>query len=129
MLHELNARARASVLHFLFSVAVVGSAFAQELPPGPPAQASITNLWDLSQTMNAEARVVRDVKLEGVVCAATDPAIGVIILRDNSGWLSSNSAAISRPSLPAKKSGLKDKTACCAVGTWAYRSPRCRGRQ
>ena len=89
MLHELNARARASVLLFclLFAVAMAGSASAQEIPPisTTNAPAPVTNLWDLSQAVNRQERQVCDVKLEGVVCAATDPATGVIILRDDSG--------------------------------------------
>jgi signal transduction histidine kinase len=86
MLHELTARARASVLLFLFALAAAGSAAAQELAPLPAAtaQSPITNLLELVQIANAETRAVCNVKLEGTVCAATDPSMGVIILQDDS---------------------------------------------
>src|SRR6185312_6148632 len=88
MLHELNARARASVLlfRFLFALVVTGSASAQDLPLSPTnTPAAVTNLFDLAQAINRQERFVCDVNLEGVVCAATDPAMGVIVLRDDSG--------------------------------------------
>ncbi len=86
MLHELTARAYASVLLFLLAVAGAGSVLAQDLAPGPAAtaQSPITNLLQLVQIANAETRAVREVKLEGIVCAATDPSMGVIILQDDS---------------------------------------------
>ena len=83
MLHELNARARVSVLlfGFLFAMFVAGSAFAQDpLSLQPP----ITNLLMLVRTASAEARSVQEVSLEGTVCAATDPALGAIVLQDDS---------------------------------------------
>ncbi len=89
MLHELNARARASVLllRFLFAVAVAGSVSAQEIFPSPEAgaQVPVTNLLELTQAVNRQERLLCDVKLEGTVCAATDPEMGVIILQDDSG--------------------------------------------
>jgi len=82
MLHELTARA--SVLLFLFALAAAGSASAQDLSLPATNQPPITNLFALVQTANAEARSVREIRLEGTVCAATDPELGVIILRDDS---------------------------------------------
>jgi signal transduction histidine kinase len=87
MLHELNARARAGVLLlcFLLAAAIGETAFAQNLSPlpassdGPP----ITNLLALVRTANAEARAVRDIRLDVTVCAATDP-IGAVVLQDDS---------------------------------------------
>jgi signal transduction histidine kinase len=85
MLHELNTRARAGVLLFLLALAAVRCASAQDLlsltsvPPAP-----VTNLLELAQSVNREQRLVRNVRLEATVCAASDPAIGVIILKDDS---------------------------------------------
>src|SRR3954470_7813393 len=85
MLHPLNIRGCASLLLFplLFAVAH-GSARAQDtLPmPVPRAQNTVTNLLGLTQLIDSNERIVGDVYLEGTVCAATDPAIGVIILQD-----------------------------------------------
>jgi signal transduction histidine kinase/RNase P/RNase MRP subunit p29 len=87
MLHELNARARASVLlfGFLLAMTVAGSASAQNFPilPNPPPR--ITNLLTLVRTVSSEAHSVRDILLEGTVCAATDPTIGTVVLQDDSG--------------------------------------------
>ena len=100
MLHELTARARASVLLFLFAVAAAGNASAQVNSPSPAAlPAPVTNLLELVQVANAEPRAVRGVSIEGTVCAATDPAMGIIILQDDSDValieLGSDQAAIS----------------------------------
>jgi signal transduction histidine kinase len=85
MLHELNMRARASVLLFalLFATAV-GSAAAQDTTPPPLAHAenTVTNLLGLAQLFDRNDEVVGDVDLAATVCDATDPTIGVFILRD-----------------------------------------------
>ncbi len=94
MLHELNMRARASVLLFALPFAIgVGSAAAQDTvttedtPPPPVARAenTVTNLSGLAQLIDENERIVGDVDLEGIVCDATDPSIGVVILRDATG--------------------------------------------
>src|SRR6187399_2377424 len=46
---------------------------------------AITNLRQLTETLNVQSRIFRSVQLEGVVCAASQPAIGVLILKDDSG--------------------------------------------
>ena len=42
----------------------------------------VTNLLQLVRLLNTGDRVVRDVQLDATVCAASDPAIGVMILQD-----------------------------------------------
>jgi len=42
----------------------------------------VTNLLQLVQLLKSNERVVRDVQLEATVCAASDSAIGVMILQD-----------------------------------------------
>lgn len=86
MFPELNARARASVLlfGFLFVMTMAGSARAQEFLLTSNSPAPITNLLALIRTASAEAHSVQDVSLEGIVCAATDPAVGAIVLQDDS---------------------------------------------
>jgi signal transduction histidine kinase len=85
MLHPLNERARASVLLFalLFAIAA-GSAAAQDTAPRPAVRAefTVTNLFGLAQLIDHNEQIVADIDLEGVVCDATDPSIGVVILRD-----------------------------------------------
>jgi signal transduction histidine kinase len=46
---------------------------------------AITNLQQLTQTLNLQQRVFRSVKLEVTVCAASRPEIGVLIVQDDSG--------------------------------------------
>ncbi len=86
MLHELTARARASALLFLFALVVAGSAYAQQdtsslTGTNPPP---VTTLLELVRTVNAEAHAAREIRIEATVCAATDPALGVLILQDDS---------------------------------------------
>ena len=50
--------------------------------PSPALDLPVTNLLQLVQLLNSNERLVRDVQLEGTVCAASDPAIGVVILQD-----------------------------------------------
>ncbi len=45
----------------------------------------VTNLLQLTQVMNLQPRVNRDVRLEVTVCAASRPEIGVLIVQDDSG--------------------------------------------
>jgi signal transduction histidine kinase len=86
MFHQLNTRVRAGVLllSLLFAFLAPGSASAQDptplLPPRP--HGPVTNLLELTQLLDRHDRIVRDIKLEGIVCAASDPAIGVLILKD-----------------------------------------------
>ena len=46
---------------------------------------AITNLQQLTQTLNLQQRVYRDVNLEVTVCAASRPQVGVLIVQDESG--------------------------------------------
>ena len=49
-----------------------------------PAQA-ITNLQQLTQTLNSEQRVSREIRLEATVCAASRPKVGVLVVQDATG--------------------------------------------
>ena len=86
MLHLLNlgARARGWLLPLLFAILAGGSGAAQETAEFPPVgvRGPITTLLELAQTIERQERVVRDLRLEGTVCASTDPGDGVIILQD-----------------------------------------------
>lgn len=46
---------------------------------------TITNLQQLTQLLNLQPRVNRNVRLEATVCAASRPEIGVMIVQDDSG--------------------------------------------
>ena len=46
---------------------------------------TITNLQQLTQTLQLQPRVARNIQLEATVCAASRPEVGVLILRDASG--------------------------------------------
>jgi signal transduction histidine kinase len=78
----------------VFAVAIVlslllaaGLATAQTEPlPAPVAeQPVITNLLQLTRISISERRALCDVQLDAVVCAASRPKVGVIIVRDDSG--------------------------------------------
>ncbi len=51
----------------------------------PVRAQSITNLQQLTQTLFLQEKAYRDVRLEVTVCAASRPAIGVLIVQDDSG--------------------------------------------
>jgi signal transduction histidine kinase len=46
---------------------------------------TITNLLQLTQSLDRDERVIRDLNLEAVVCAASDSEIGAVVLRDATG--------------------------------------------
>jgi signal transduction histidine kinase len=46
---------------------------------------TITNLHQLTHTLEVEQKVVRDVRLDVTVCAASRPKVGVLIVQDDSG--------------------------------------------
>jgi signal transduction histidine kinase len=49
-----------------------------------PAQ-TITNLQQLTLALASEHRIVREVQLDAIVCAASRPDVGVLIVRDDTG--------------------------------------------
>jgi signal transduction histidine kinase len=59
----------------LWAAAFAPSAFGQ----------SITNLQQLTQSLSSSPRIIRDVDIEAIVCAASRPKVGVLILQDESG--------------------------------------------
>jgi len=69
-------------LVLLLLAAVTWSAVAQS--SAPPAVSPVTNLLQLVELLNREERVVRDVRLEATVCSASDPSVGVLVLKDAS---------------------------------------------
>ncbi len=46
---------------------------------------TITNLHQLTQSLDADERVIRNVDLEATVAAASDPSVGAVILQDATG--------------------------------------------
>src|SRR5690348_16568655 len=86
MFHELNPRRQAGLwFGLLLAVAAVWCVNAQDDLTNslPDASAVVTNLFQLTQLLNLQERVVRDVRLEATVCSASDPAIGVLIFQDS----------------------------------------------
>jgi signal transduction histidine kinase len=61
-------------------MALTSDAIGQNAPRSSNLQ--VTNLLQLVQLLNGSERVVRDVRLDATVCAASDPRIGVVILQD-----------------------------------------------
>jgi signal transduction histidine kinase len=90
MPQDLNQRifTGALSLALLFAAGLALSGRAQTLNPlSDPAgdQSPVTNLLQLTRVMNSGNEVYRDVRLEVVVCAASRPKIGVLIVRDETG--------------------------------------------
>lgn len=46
---------------------------------------TITNLQQLTQALASERQIVREVQLDAIVCAASRPDVGVLIVRDETG--------------------------------------------
>jgi len=90
MSHDLNRRFFAGVLKLglLFTAGLALSGAAQTSQPLldlPDDHSPITNLLQLTRVVNSESRVFRDVRLEVVVCAASGPKVGVLVVRDETG--------------------------------------------
>lgn len=51
----------------------------------PASAQTITNLHQLTSSLNSALPIKSDVKIDATVCAASRPKIGVIIVQDNSG--------------------------------------------
>jgi signal transduction histidine kinase len=47
-----------------------------------PAAPPVTNLFQMVTLLGDNEKAVRDVRLEAVVCSASDPSIGVLVLKD-----------------------------------------------
>ncbi len=79
MLRELNRHVFAGVflLGLWLAPGLVVRSAAQT-----PVSLPVTNLLQLVELLNREERVVRDVSLEATVCSASDPAVGVLVLKD-----------------------------------------------
>lgn len=59
-------------------------------PSNPPVGATaistiITNLAQLTSALDLENHLYGDVRLEGVVCASSQPSLGVLVLQDDTG--------------------------------------------
>jgi signal transduction histidine kinase len=54
-------------------------------PALPAAAQAITNLQQLTQALNSEQQVYREVHLKMTVCAASRPQVGVLIVQDETG--------------------------------------------
>lgn len=64
---------------------------------------TITNLQQLTQTLNLQPRVSRSVQLEVTVCAASRPETGVLIVRDDSGVELLEMGSVDRKFQPGEK--------------------------
>ncbi|MEY4918180.1 MAG: hypothetical protein RL616_2093, partial [Verrucomicrobiota bacterium] len=77
---ESNRRAAGNFFLIRFALALMFAASAS-----PVAAQAITSLQQLTQAVNSQQRVGRDVRLEVTVCAASRPAVGVLVVSDESG--------------------------------------------
>src|SRR5215469_12051449 len=55
---------------------------AEGQAPVVATNAPVTNILQIVRLLTSRENVARDVQLEATVCAASDPAIGVVILQD-----------------------------------------------
>src|SRR5580692_2575968 len=66
-------------LAFASAVLFISNVRAQEASSsGLP----VTNLFQLVELLNQNEKAIRNIRLEATVCAASDPSIGVVILKD-----------------------------------------------
>jgi signal transduction histidine kinase len=72
--------ARALLLIFALQAFIGWNSSAQT--PSVSTNLPVTNLLQLVRVLNENEKQVRDVQLEATVCAASDPSIGVLILKD-----------------------------------------------
>jgi signal transduction histidine kinase len=66
-------------LAFASAVLFASNVRAQE---SPSSDLPVTNLFQLVELLNQNEKAIRDIRLEATVCAASDPSIGVVILKD-----------------------------------------------
>jgi signal transduction histidine kinase len=66
-------------LAFASALLFVSNVRAQE---APSSDLPVTNLFQLVELLNQNEKAIRDIRLEATVCAASDPSIGVVILKD-----------------------------------------------
>jgi signal transduction histidine kinase len=70
---------------------------------------AITNLLQLTQTLNLQQRAYRDVNLEVTVCAASRPQLGVLIVQDESGAELLEIGSFDRDILPGARIVIKGR--------------------
>jgi hypothetical protein len=84
-----NNRSQAAILKFvfLFTAALILNASAQDTDLSSRANhpTTITNLLQLTRSLNHDERVICGVDIEAVVCAASESSMGVAILQDETG--------------------------------------------
>lgn len=90
MLRDLNQRVfvGALTLSLLFTISPILTGMAQtsaSLPAVSDVRPVITNLQQLASVVDAEPRIVGSIRLEVVVCAVSQPDIGVVVAHDASG--------------------------------------------
>jgi signal transduction histidine kinase len=106
MLFRQIFTARANVWRIVLALlaASLSSAWAQTSTNLP-----VTNLLQLVTLLNENEKEVRDVQLEATVCAASDPSIGVVILKDDTGVESIELGAGQPKFLPGEKVRIDQK--------------------
>ena len=77
---DATIRDRGNRFSIRFALALMLAASA-----GPAVAQTITNLQQLTQTLNSGQRAYRAVQLEMTVCAASRPQVGVLIVQDETG--------------------------------------------
>ena len=80
--------ATALTLGLLLAGTVAPRSLAQSKEPQSPTgndPTTITNLAQMTRALESEERLCRGVSLEGVVCAASRPELGVLVLQDATG--------------------------------------------
>ena len=67
------------------NLSLVWFTLALMLAAGSASAQAITNLQQLTQTLNSQQRVISEVHLEVTVCAASRPKVGVLVVQDETG--------------------------------------------
>ena len=76
---------RANRLPRLFSVVLFTTVLALATTTAQAATGTITNLQQLVRALDAVPPVVKNIHLEVTVCAASQPEMGVVVVRDDTG--------------------------------------------
>jgi signal transduction histidine kinase len=101
MARELNRRLRTSalILALMLAPCLAGPCMAQ----APGGRTQITTLRQLTETLSSERRVFCDVRLEVVVCAASSPELGILIVQDETAVELLQLGTFEREILPGEK--------------------------
>jgi hypothetical protein len=83
-IHNNYLKTDVSIAAFLCSFLLASSCMSKVYgQASAPSNLPVTNLLQLVQLINSTEHLVRDVQLEATVCAASEKAVGVVILQDS----------------------------------------------